>query len=151
LKVKFKKTHELSKTPEKAHDSDAGFDLTAVSKITDEFGNIVYDTGISLELPKGYYGLVLPRSSISKKTLNLANSVGLIDPDYRGSVILKFKPTPYMSSRTVEENYDYEVGDKIGQLLILPFPTIELLEVEALSSTIRNDGGFGSTDKKTSK
>lgn len=148
MKINFKKNHKLSKTPVKAHDSDAGFDLTSVDKYLDDYGNIVYDTGISLEIPRGYCGLIFPRSSISKTCLDLANSVGVIDPDYRGSILFKFKPTPYMVSRVDSNPFEYEIGEKIGQLVILPLPTIELQEVEQLSETVRGSGGFGSTDLK---
>lgn len=148
MKINFKKNHKLSTTPVKAHESDAGFDLTAVDKYTDEYGNIVYDTGISLEMPQGYCGLIFPRSSISKTCLNLSNSVGVIDPDYRGSILFKFKPTPYMTSRKDDHKFEYEIGEKIGQLVILPLPTIELQQAEQLSETKRGSGGFGSTDQK---
>lgn len=138
LKVNVKKLHEDAVLPTKAHENDAGFDLTAVSKTVDEFENLVYDTGIAMEIPVGYVGLVFPRSSISKKDLILSNSVGVIDSDYRGPIMFKFLG---------DESGDlYKPGDKIGQLIIIPIPKIQLNLVEELSDTDRGTGGFGSTD-----
>lgn len=138
--------------PTKAHNSDAGYDFTAVEKYDDSFGNRVYDTKISISVPKGYVGLLFPRSSISKKTQTLANAVGVLDPGYIGNIIFKFKPTPYYTTRDDDEVFEYEVGDKIGQLIIIKTEEIEFRQVEDLSKSARGNGGFGSTDlNKTSK
>lgn len=136
--VKIKKTHEDGVIPSYAKPGDAGMDLVAVSETWNEDETLVtYDTGIAVEIPEGYVGLVFPRSSISKTILELANSVGVIDSGYRGSIMLKF--------RYPEEGFVYDVGDKIGQLIIMPYPKIEFQEVDELSSTERGEGGFGST------
>jgi dUTP pyrophosphatase len=93
---------------------------------------------LAFEIPEGYVGLVFPRSSICKQDLILSNCVGVIDSGYRGEVMLKFKTT---------ENFArlYEVGDRIGQIIIMPYPQITLNEVEELSETERGNGGYGST------
>ena len=142
MEVKIKKLVENAIVPKYAHDTDAGLDLTATSMELDEYGNVVYHTGLAFEIPKGYVGYIFPRSSISKYSLQLTNSVGVIDSGYRGEVLFKFKTI------SNEKNFKlYEVGERIGQLIIMPYPSIELVEVDELSSTDRNEGGFGSSGK----
>lgn len=142
LSIRFKKLHLDAVTPTYAKDGDAGLDLTAISKrYADTF--IEYGTGISIEIPEGYVGLVFPRSSVSKlEDFYLKNSVGVIDSGYRGEIMLRFNLQLLAEQKSYQS---YEVGDKIGQLIILPYPQIQLEEVEELSSTDRGDGGFGST------
>ena len=89
---------------------------------------------------QGYFGLAVPRSSNSKKDLLLTNSVGVIDSGYRGEVIAVFKKTKYLAEA-------YKVGERFAQLVILPYPEIELEEAEELSVTERGTGGYGSTGK----
>ena len=85
LKLKFKKLNQNAVSPTYAHETDACFDLVATSKTTtSKF--IEYGTGLAFEIPKGYVGLIFPRSSITNKDLMLKNSVGVIDADYRGEV-----------------------------------------------------------------
>lgn len=141
MKVKIKKLHKNAVIPKYAKEGDAGMDLTATSKkvnisYTTGFDSITYGTGISLEIPSGHVGLLFPRSSLSKTDLILGNHVGVIDSGYRGEVMMKFRNTDYR---------DYEVGDRIGQIIIMPYPQVEFEEVEELSDTSRGDGGFGST------
>lgn len=144
MKVKIKKLRENSVIPQYANEGDAGLDLVASwIRYTDEY--LEYGTGIALEIPKGYVGLIYPRSSISTKGMILCNSVGVIDSGYRNEVIVRFY-TPLLygvnSSRP-----EYHPGDKIAQLIIVPFPTIEFEEVTSLSETERGHGGFGSTGR----
>ena len=153
LKVKIKKLHHDAVIPRYAKPGDAGLDLTAVSRTFDEDGNVVYGTGLAFEIPEGYVGLVFPRSSLSKKDIALSNAVGVIDSGYRGEVTAKFKPTNYFNcyedcGRIVEcPHYGsiYGIGERIAQMIILPYPHIEFEEVEELSQTERADGGYGST------
>lgn len=154
--------HKDAVIPSYAHNGDAGMDMVAISQtVTDDY--IEYDTGIAVEIPEGYVGLCFPRSSNSKKDLILANSVGIIDSGYRGNIRFRFKRqyrvyTPCETSEnsdTIEHNIVfqetkectnlYKAGDKIGQIIIMPYPKIEFEEVTTLSSTDRNNGGFGST------
>lgn len=93
MQIKFKKLSSKAVIPQRAHQTDAGFDLVATSRIFDKDGNATYGTGIAVEIPEGYMGLVFPRSSIAKKDLALSNSVGIIDSGYRGEILAKFKPT----------------------------------------------------------
>ena len=141
LEIKFKKLVESAKIPTKAHPSDAGADLTAVSKEWNEEHRCwVYGTGIATEIPEGYVGLVFPRSSIRKYTLAQCNAVGIIDAHYRGEIMLSYKPTSDIQKL-------YEIGDKIAQLIILPYPEVSYTEVEELSETDRGTNGHGSTGK----
>lgn len=157
MKLHFKKLTENAVMPKKAHPTDAGFDLVATSRWIDDDGNIVYGTGIAVEIPEGYAGFVFPRSSNSKKDLVLSNSVGIIDSGYRGEIMAKFKGTFYNSSNRYVKDIpsaivpiavrSYDVGDRIAQLIILPYPEIEFEEAKELSSTDRGEGGYGSTGK----
>lgn len=146
MKVKIKKLHENAVIPTYAKDGDAGMDLTAISKKTENEANTVYGTGLAFEIPKGYVGLLFPRSSNSKKDLLLSNSVGVLDSGYRGEVLFKFKST-ISDEFNYYEGDEYEVGDRIGQIIILPYPRIEFEEVEELSETERGTGGYGSSGK----
>ena len=140
MEVKIKRLHKDSVIPCYAKDGDAGLDLTATRVWSDDDGNVCYGTGLAFEIPRGYVGLLFPRSSNAKKDLILSNSVGVLDSNYRGEVMLKFKPQKQGGKM-------YEVGERIGQIIIMPYPQIEFIEVEELSETNRGDGGFGSTGR----
>ena len=149
LDVKIMKLVEEAVIPQYSLEGDAGLDLTATFRSYDEFGNVVYHTGIAMEIPKGYVGLLFQRSSVSKKQQFLTNAVGVIDSNYRGEIMLKFKPTVQAHNK-VESLFNemYEVGEKIGQLIILPYPSVNFILSDNLSDTVRGSNGFGSTDKK---
>lgn len=140
MNVKIKKLHTDAVIPSYAKEGDAGLDLTATSMSCDDYGNICYGTGLAFEIPKGYVGLVFPRSSNAKKDLWLTNSVGVIDSGYRGEVTFKYRPVD------LEERI-YQIGDRVGQLIIMPYPYIEFEEVEELSETERGCSGYGSSGK----
>lgn len=142
MQVKIKKLHPDAVIPAYAKAGDAGMDLTAITNTIDFFtGVIEYKTGLSIEIPEGYVGLIFPRSSIYKKNLTLCNSVGVIDSGYRGEITFKFRPAVL----PISVDQEYNIGDRIGQLVIIPYPQIELVESEELSETERNTGGYGST------
>lgn len=147
MEIRFKKLEEGAVVPFKKDPTDAGFDITAIDYEFDEFGNVVYKTGLALEIPEGYVGLLFPRSSISKYCLSLANSVGVIDSGYRGEIKLKFKPTIAFNDRLDDMCNAYDVGERIAQLIIIPYPNIEFVESDELSDSDRGAGGFGSTGK----
>ena len=92
MKVNIKKINKDATIPKYSKTGDAGLDLTATSKDIDDYGNVSYGTGLAIAIPSGYVGYLFPRSSISKQSLALANSVGVIDSNYRGEIICKFKP-----------------------------------------------------------
>lgn len=143
MEVKIKKLHKDSVIPLYAKSGDAGMDLVATTVFYDEQDNIVYGTGLAFEIPEGYVGLVFPRSSNSKTNLTLTNSVGVIDSGYRGEVSFKYKEHKAGGKLLPT----YEIGDRVGQIIILPYPQIEFKEVSELSETERGEGGFGSTGK----
>lgn len=140
MQVKIKKLHKNAVIPSYAKEGDAGMDLTAISVEYDSENNVwVYKTGLAFEIPNGYVGLLFPRSSIFKKDLVLSNSVGVLDSGYRGDVMFKFK-------ETIVSNI-YEIGDRVGQIVIMPYPKIEFKEVKELEKSERGTGGYGSTGK----
>jgi dUTP pyrophosphatase len=140
MEVKVKKMHAEAVIPSYSKPGDAGLDLTAVSEEWNEGNTMVtYGTGLSIEIPQGYVGLLFPRSSVCKTSLNLSNSVGVIDSGYRGEIMLKY--------RYPEQGLVYDLGDRVGQLIIMPYPQIKLVEAEELSSTERGEGGYGSSGK----
>ena len=141
IKVKIKKLKENAVIPTYAKVGDAGMDLIATSITSDTPEEITYGLGIALEIPEGFVGLVFPRSSIRKTGLQLSNSVGVIDSGYRGELQATFNKIFGVTSRK------YEVGDRVCQIMILPYPDVQFEEVEELSNTERGEGGFGSTGK----
>lgn len=140
INLKVKILDGQAKLPIAANPGDAGLDLVATS-IQEESEYVEYGTGLAMEIPEGHVGLLFPRSSVSKKDLILANSVGVVDSSYRGEVKLRFKRASNGTNR-------YLIGEKVGQLLILPYPLTYVTVHENLSETKRGEGGFGSTDKK---
>ena len=147
MKVKIKRLDERAIVPSYSKKGDAGMDLTAINISKDNVGNITYHTGLAVAIPDGYVGLLFPRSSISKKQQFLTNCVGVIDSGYRGEIMAKFKPVmgTYDTILELFESNEYQVGDRIVQMIIIPYPQIEFEEVEELSSSERGHGGFGST------
>jgi dUTP pyrophosphatase len=139
--LKFKKLNDTAIIPSYAKPGDAGLDLVATEVLEESMQQIKYGTGIAVEIPEGYVGLLFPRSSVSKTNLSLANSVGVIDSGYRGQIMCVFNKVnnPMLSS--------YNVGDKIAQLVIVACPQFIVKEVTELSGTERGEGGFGSTGK----
>ena len=142
MKVKFQKLNALAKDPSQGNPGDAGFDLTATS-VTYPSGSagvfIEVCTGLSLAIPKGYVGLVFPRSSISNTKHFLRNSVGVIDSGYRGEIKLRFSIDDSVTA--------YQIGDKVGQIVFVRLPSIQMVESKELSGSTRSSGGFGSTGR----
>ena len=153
MKVKVKKLHGDAVIPKHAKKGDAGLDLTAISKEYDEYANAVYKTGLAIEIPENYVGLIFPRSSNSKTDQYLTNSVGVIDSGYRGELMVKYKNVGINSLETLEDlftgkvefKHEHKIGDRVAQLIIIPYPQIEFEEVEELSETERGTGGYGSS------
>lgn len=141
--IKYRRLSENAVAPIKAHNTDAGFDLTCTNITTEinECGQmiLVYHTDLSFEIPQGWYGAIVPRSSISKKSLRILNSPCTIDADYRGEVTVK------MISTTDVIPSVYKIGERFAQMIILPVPEVTFEESEKLSETERGEGGYGST------
>ena len=141
MKVKIKKVHTDAVKPKYAKESDAGMDLVATSIISNTSFQITYGIGLAMEIPDGMVGLVFPRSSIRNTELTLSNSVGVIDAGYRGELQATFNKLNGLDSIA------YNVGDRIAQIIIVPHPVVQFVEVDELSESKRGDGGFGSTGK----
>ena len=140
MKVRIKKLHEDAVVPVYGKPGDAGLDLVATSMTNEKDGHYVqYGTGLAFEIPEGYVGYIFPRSSISNTCHIMANCVGVCDSNYRGEVSLRFR---------VGGTQDrYEVGHKIGQIVIMPVPHVDFVEAKELSDTVRGAKGYGSSGK----
>lgn len=129
---------------------DAGWDLIASSDpvIVREPNKkqilyIEYDTGVIIQPAEGFLTLLFPRSSVSKYQLSLCNSVGVIDAGYRDSIKLRFRWLGIGTSPS--KDFIYKKGDKIGQLVFMPFVGLVAHQTDALDESERGTGGFGST------
>jgi len=185
MKLKIKKNYPDAKLPTRANESDAGLDVYAYSvKIDGELiegtnlykkiNFIEYDCGISIQpedryfaagrwfkSEKGHFTYLAPRSSISKTNLVQANSYGLIDNGYTGSLLIRYKyipqPVDFIFIHPdkwpnfglhIDESRIYKVGDKIGQLIVTEQQIVSIEEVDDLNKTDRGTGGFGSSGNK---
>ncbi len=145
IKVNFIKLKENAHTPTYGSPFSAGADLYACEgediTIAPSETKIIH-TGIALEIPEGYAGLIYARSGIAtKRGLAPANKVGVIDSDYRGEIMVALH-NHYSALQTVAD------GERIAQLVITPFLAVEFSETDSLSNTERGTGGFGSTGSK---
>lgn len=142
--VKIKKISKNAFVPTYGSEFSAGADLYACLDSPLKIGSgetAFVHTGISLEIPQGFAGLVFARSGLScKKDLAPANKVGVVDSDYRGEIMVALH-NHGKETRTVEH------GERVAQLLIMPYVTADFIESDELSSTERGAGGFGSTGK----
>ena len=143
MELKFKRLEDEAVLPIRSTEGAAGIDLTCI-KIDTALNEanqlmLVYHTGLAVEIPAGYVGLLIPRSSIWKKSLWLTDNVGVIDADYRGEIIAIMKATTDVVPAI------YKQGERFCQLVIVPVPEYEVTEVSELSDTKRGENGFGST------
>lgn len=141
MEVRIKKLNPNAVIPTYAKPGDAGMDLTAITMAFDvENQNYIYGTGLAMEIPQGYVGLIFPRSSNRKTQAYMTNHVGVIDSGYRGEVMVSFK------NRDKDgDTAPYKLGDRVAQIIILPYPQVVFVEAEELSETERGKGGHGST------
>lgn len=136
MKIKFKKLSASAVVPTKAHQSDAGFDLASVEDITIESNSRhAIDTGIAVEVPLGYYGMVLGRSGNTMRK-GLVGQTGIIDTGYYDSIKV-------MAFNTTDEPIQINIGDRVGQLLIVPHLMCDFEEGDFTADN--RGGGFGST------
>ena len=144
MQLKFKRLSEKAVLPSFAHPTDAGMDLTAthISTEINECGQLtlVYHTDLAVQIPEGYVGFLMPRSSVSKKSLILTNCVGVIDSGYRGEIMGKFRSTTDVIPAV------YKEGERFAQLVIIKLADIEPVEADELDPSDRGEGGFGSTN-----
>lgn len=145
MKVNIKKLSEKAIIPSYGSEFAAGADLYACidSEVTvNPHQTVVIPTGVALELPVGYAGLIYARSGLAtKKGLAPANKVGVVDCDYRGEVKVALHNHSEISQTVA-------VGERVAQLVITPYITAEFIAVDELSTTVRGAGGFGSTGSK---
>lgn len=141
MEIRVKRLSGNAVIPARAHEWDAGFDLVCTGVDEDRRHScVVYHTGLAFEIPDGYVGLLFPRSSIYREDLALCNSVGVVDSGYRGEVMLRYrKLQPHI--------HRYSTGDRVGQIVFVRLPEVELSESDTLTSTDRGEGGFGSTGR----
>lgn len=144
VKVNLKKLNEKAQVPTYGTEFSAGADLYACleESVTIAAGETKkITTGIAMEIPVGYVGLVYARSGMAcKKGIAPANKVGVVDADYRGEIMV------FLHNHSTEA-VTIEHGDRIAQMVIAPFLAVDYEVVEELSDTVRGKGGFGSTGK----
>jgi len=141
--LRFARLSEEARPPAHAHEGDAGYDLFAAESARLEPGERAsVGTGIAVAIPDGCAGLVLPRSGLAAKHgITLPNAPGLIDSGYRGEVRVLLLNTD------AAEPFELSVGDRIAQLVLVPFESGPAEEVAELDETVRGVGGFGSTGR----
>jgi len=142
--LKIKLHYPEMTLPSRSHESDIGLDLTAMAIIEKPNNIFMFDTGVSVQPPPDYYTEVVPRSSISKTNFILANSVGIIDPHYRGKIFCAFR---YVGTGNGTQEAHKLVGTRIAQLITRYHKHVPIEEVVELNDTERGSGGFGSTGK----
>lgn len=145
MKINFKKLDERAVTPTYGTEYSAGADLYALADAPITIGGgetVLIHTGIAMEIPEGYVGLVFARSGLAtKRNLAPANKVSVIDADYRGEIMVPIH-NHGRDPQTLEQ------GERISQISIIPFIKADFCECDELSDTLRGAGGFGSTGKK---
>jgi dUTP pyrophosphatase len=139
MKIKYKKLHPNAIAPKQGRVDDACWDLVCTSMVERE-KYIEYKVGISIEVPEDHVALLFPRSSCSNYDQILSNCVGVVDPGYRGEIGFRYKTSK-------GGGMIYQVGERVGQMLIIQRPYLEFEEVEELSSSERGTGGYGSSGK----
>ena len=143
MELKFKRLKDSAVLPIRGTKGAAGIDLTCTDITTtlNEANQLmlVYHTDLAVEIPEGYVGLLIPRSSIWKKSLWLTDNVGVIDSDYRGEIMAIMKAT------TDAVPAIYKKGERFCQLVIVPISDYTIVEASELTHTNRGENGYGST------
>lgn len=140
MEIKFKKLNESAVAPQYAHSFDAGMDLFCLENISVAPNERVQiSTGIAMEIPEGFVGLIWDKSGLSHKS-GLKTIGGVVDSQYRGEIKVGM-------INLSDETYHFEAGHKIAQMLIQKVEQVSLIESDSLSDTARGEGGFGSTGK----
>ena len=144
MELKIKKLNENAVIPSYASASAAGADLySCEGELTFKSGETkLVHTGLAMEIPEGYVGLIYARSGIAtKRGLAPANKVGVIDSDYRGEIMVALH-------NHSDSEAKIDVGERIAQIVIAPYLAVNFTEVDSLDETERGEGGFGSTGTK---
>ena len=130
--------------PSRGHQTDAGIDLTAMDFEQKKHGLFLFDSGISIQISNGYYVEIVPRSSIIKTDFHMANSFGVIDPDYRGRIFIPFR---YIGQDDGMQSAESLLKQRIAQMIVRKLEPCSIEIVDSLDETERGIGGFGSTGK----
>lgn len=145
MEVRFKKLNDLAKIPTRGSKFSAGYDLYAATDKDIQIpphSTVKIGTGLAMEIPTGWFGAIFARSGIAtKRGLRPANAVGICDADYRNEYIVALH-------NDSNETMTVQAGERIAQLVILPYQDIDFKEVDKLHETDRGEGGFGSTGEK---
>lgn len=145
MEVRFKRLNDLAKIPTRGSKFSAGYDLYAATNKDIQIpphSTVKIGTGLAMELPVGWFGAIFARSGIAtKRGLRPANAVGICDADYRNEYIVALH-------NDTSETMTVQAGERIAQLVILPYQDIDFKEVDKLHETDRGKGGFGSTGEK---
>jgi len=153
MKIKIKKLHPQAKIPLKLTKEAACADVYATEIIKQDSYKVTIKLGFSTEIPTGYKGIIVPRSSFTQKGWVMQNSPAQIDSDYRGEWIIKFEAIPIDAKSSMggllidilPNDFPYKVGDRVAQIFFEKIVEYEFEEVEELVETERAEGGFGST------
>ena len=141
--IKIKKLDDMAVVPSYAKPGDACCDVTAICYEYDAEHDLhVYRTGLAFEIPEGYCLKIYPRSSNTKTECYIPNSVGILDSGYRGELLVKYK-----NRDKSDKSIPYDVGDRVAQIQVMPYPVMEFDVVDELSETERGACGFGHTGK----
>ena len=141
MNIKIKKLKENAKLPTHGHPGDAGIDFYAVEDVFfPALGQAQVPTGVAVEIPEGYVGLIWDKSSVSFG-YGLKIMGGVIDSGYRGEIVMSLR-------NLSNKDFTFKKGHKIAQLLIQKFEHCDILEVDKLSQTVRGEGREGSTGHK---
>ena len=141
IRLEIKKVREGAVVPGRAYHGDAGMDLAACERVELAPGaRALVPTGLAVAIPDGYAGYVQPRSGLAAKHgISIVNTPGLVDSGYRGELLVN------LVNHDEAESFVVEPGMRIAQLVILPVPPVELVEVDELPESERGTGGFGSS------
>lgn len=140
MELAIKKMDERATLPTVGYEGDAGLDLHAIAKTIIPAGErMMVRTGIAMVIPQGYVGLIWDRSSWAAK-YGLHNMAGVIDAGFRGEIMV-------VMFNTSQADFTIEAGDRIGQMIIQPFLSVNIKEISELPAAERGEGGFGSTGK----
>lgn len=155
MKIKFRRLNENAVVPVFATKGAACADVVATEIVKQDSYNVTVKLGFATEIPEGYKGVVVPRSSFTQKGWVMQNSPAQIDSDYRGEWMLKFQSLTFDAVSTrhnlidlLPEDFPYEVGDRVAQVYFEKVEQAEFVVVDNLESTQRGEGGFGSTGVK---
>lgn len=140
MKINYKKFTETAQEPSRAHEHDAGLDMYVDQISTPGPDLVAYHTGVGIEIPEGYVGILVPRSSVYRKDLVLTNHCGIVDSQFQGELRFIYRKTNPHTDKL------YKVGDRCGQLVLIKHEKAVLNEVEEFGEvTDRGEGGFGSS------